>query len=105
MSDTGAVLDPTYLLLTVLGLGALALKVWALVDACTRPGEAFPAAGKLTKPIWIAILAAAVLLGGTSVMGLLGLVGTVAAIVYLVDVRPAVRELRRGGPYSSGPYG
>jgi len=29
----------------------------------------------------------------------------VAAIVYLVDVRPAVRELRRGGPYRGGPYG
>ena len=87
------------LLLLALGLGALAIKVWALVDAATRPGAAFPAAGKLSKPIWVAILVAAVLLGGANVMGLFGLVGTVAAIVYLVDVRPAVRELRPGGPW------
>ena len=87
----------------VLGLGLLALgiKLWALVDSITRPGPAFPAAGKLTKPIWIAILVAAVLLGGGNIFGLFGLVGTVAAIVYLVDVRPAVRELRRPG----GPWG
>ena len=93
-------LDPSNLLLLVLGLGALALKVWALVDASTRPQASFVAAGKLTKIAWVAILAAAVLLGGADVMGLFGLVGTVAAIVYLVDVRPAVRELRRGGPWS-----
>ena len=93
-------LDPSNLLLLVLGLGALVLKLWALVDACTRPKDAFPATGKLTKIAWVAILAVAVLLGGTSVLGLFGLLGTVAAIVYLVDVRPAVRELRRGGPWA-----
>ena len=91
--------DPSNLLLLVLGLGALGLKVWALVDACTRPQAAFVAAGKLTKIAWVAILAVAVLLGGADVMGLFGLLGTVAAIVYLVDVRPAVRELKRGGPW------
>ena len=93
-------LDPSMLLLTVLAYGAFALKLWALVDACLRPQAAYVAAGKLTKLAWVAILAAAVLLGGGDVLGLLGLVGTVAAIVYLVDVRPAVRELRRGGPWS-----
>ena len=87
------------LLLLALGLLALGLKVWALVDAVSRPSAAFPAAGKLSKPIWVGILIAAVLLGGTNVMGLFGLLGTVAAIVYLVDVRPAVRELRPGGPW------
>jgi hypothetical protein len=87
------------LLLLSLGLGALALKVWALIDAIRRPTEAFVAAGKLTKVAWIAILAVAVVLGGTSVLGLFGLVGLVAAIVYLVDVRPAVRGMRPGGPW------
>ena len=93
-------IDPSNLLLLVLGLGALGLKVWALVDAITRPQAAYVAAGKLTKTAWVAILAVAVLLGGADVMGLFGLLGTVAAIVYLVDVRPAVRELRRGGPWA-----
>ena len=87
------------LLLLGLGLGALALKIWALVDAITRPTEAFVAAGKLTKVAWIVILALAVVLGGTNVLGLFGLLGLVAAIVYLVDVRPAVRGIRPGGPW------
>ncbi len=88
------------LLLSVLSLGALALKLWALVDACVRPGAAYAAAGKLSKPAWIAILAVAVLLTGGDFLGLLGLVSVVAAIVYLVDVRPAVRELKPGGPWA-----
>jgi len=90
---------PSELLLLSLGLGALALKIWALVDALSRPTAAFPAAGKLTKVAWIVILALAVVLGGTNVLGLFGLLGLVAAIVYLVDVRPAVREMRPGGPW------
>ncbi len=91
--------DPSNLLLFVLGLGALVLKVWALVDACTRKAAAFPAAGKLTKVAWIAILAAAVVLGGANVLGLFGLAGLVAGIVYHVDVKPAVAEMRPGGPW------
>jgi hypothetical protein len=93
-------LDPSNLLLFVLGLGVLALKLWALVDACVRPAPAYQAAGKLSKIAWIAILVAAVLLGGANVLGLFGLLGTVAAIVYLVDVRPAVRSMRPGGPWA-----
>ena len=91
--------DPANLLLFVVGLLALAVKVWALVDACIRPGPAFPVAGKLTKVAWIVILALAVVLGMAGVTRLFGLIGLVAAIVYLVDVRPAVREIRPGGPW------
>ena len=98
--DAMTLLDPSNLLLWVLGLVVLGLKLWALVDACIRPAPAYEAAGKLNKIAWIAILAAAVLLGGGSVLGLLGLVGTIAAIVYLVDVRPAVRSMRPGGPWA-----
>ncbi len=88
------------LLLVVLGFAALGLKAWALGDAATRPTAAYVATGKLTKPAWVAILAVAVLLDvltGFDVLGLFGLLGIVAAIVYLVDVRPAVRGLQRGG--------
>lgn len=93
------VFGPSTFLLVVLGLAALGVKLWALIDSITRPGPAFAASGKLTKPIWVAILAAAVLLGGTNIFGIFGLVGLIAAIVYLVDVRPAVREVRPGGPW------
>lgn len=87
-------------LMLLVGLGTLAVKVWALADAGTRPTAAFPAAGKLTKPAWLGILVAAVVLGFLfGPLGIFGLVGLIAAIVYLVDVRPAVREMRPGGPW------
>lgn len=93
--------EPAGLLMVGIFYALLAVKAWALVDAALRPAPAFVAAGKLTKPIWLAILGAALLFGLLGAFNLLGLVGTVAAIVYLVDVRPAVRDLRGGG----GPWG
>lgn len=84
----------------VLFLAVFAIKIWALVDAVSRREAAFPAAGKQTKTFWIVVLVLAVLSG---FLGFLSILGLVAAIVYLVDVRPAVREIPRGG--SAGPYG
>lgn len=85
-------------LLSALNLGTLVLVGWALVDALIRPAAGYVAAGKLTKPGWTAILGLSlvvVLLMGP--MSFLGLPAVIAAIVYLVDVRPAVRGLSRGG--------
>ena len=39
----------------VVRYGTLALVVWAFVDAVIRPAAGFVAAGKLTKPGWLAI--------------------------------------------------
>jgi hypothetical protein len=96
-------LGPSSLLLLALSLIALAVKLWALVDALIRPAQAYVSAGKLTKPIWVAILAVSVLLGLRSTFGIFGLLGMIAALVYLLDVRPAVRQLGSGG--SPGPWG
>jgi len=41
--------------------GTLALAVWAFVDAIIRPAAGFVAAGKLTKPGWLAITGIAAL--------------------------------------------
>ena len=75
----------------------LAVKVFAFVDALTRPTQAYVAAGKLTKPAWLLILgitvAAAIV--WPSVIGLLSIVGIVAAFVYLLDVRPALASVTR----------
>lgn len=76
---------------------AQGLTLWAFVDALIRPAPHFVAMGKLTKPAWAAITgisAAVVFLFGA--MSFLGLPAIIAAVVYLVDVRPAVRGLRRG---------
>ena len=85
-------------LLTAVSLAALVVHVWALVDCITRPANAFEAAGKLTKPAWLAITGIALALGLLfNPLGLFGLVAIVASIVYLVDVRPAVKEIQGGG--------
>ena len=88
------------------------LCVWAAVDLMTRPTSAFPNAGKRTKSFWGAILAVAVVVSFLSIPlhvipfpQFLGLLAAVAAVVYLVDVRPAVKQYskRRGGG-SRGPW-
>lgn len=76
----------------------LAVKVFAFVDALTRPTQAYVAAGKLTKPAWLLILGltVAAALVWPSVIGILSIVGIVAAFVYLLDVRPALVSVTRG---------
>src|SRR3954462_12713546 len=89
-------------LMALLNLGVLILVAWALIDALTRPPAAFVAAGKQTKQIWLAILSVSLLLcllGAAGYLRILGAVIAVAAIVSLVDVRPAVRGMRPGGPW------
>jgi len=84
-------------LITALYWAAQGLTVWAFVDALIRPSAGFVAAGKLTKPGWAAItgLAMVVIYLYQNPMTFLGLPAIIAAVVYLVDVRPAVRGLRR----------
>jgi len=84
----------------VLGLLYLVLavvKAWALIDAVARPTPAFTAADKLTKPAWLWILGLGLVahIVFASPIGLLSIAGTVAAFVYLLDVRPAVASLTR----------
>jgi hypothetical protein len=88
------------LLLLVLTWAALALAGWAFVDALVRPATGFVAAGKLTKPAWLAITGiSTVVVYFFGLMSFFGLPAIIAAIVYLVDVRPAVRGLRRGNSW------
>jgi uncharacterized membrane protein YccF (DUF307 family) len=75
----------------------LAVKVFAFVDALTRPTQAYVAAGKLTKPAWLLILGLTVAVAFVfpSVIGLFSIIGIVAAFVYLLDVRPALASVTR----------
>lgn len=74
----------------------LVVKIFALVDALVRPAPAFVSEGKLTKGAWLLILglALAVHLVSIGPLGFLNLIGTVAAFVYLADVRPALKGHR-----------
>jgi hypothetical protein len=79
--------------LNFLALAVIALGVYAFVHAALQRGDAYTAANKLTKPVWLIILGAATLL--TFVLGIMGLVITAcAAGVYLVDVRPKLLEIQ-----------
>ncbi len=89
-------------LMFVVSLAALAVELFALVDAAVRPDRAFRAADRRSKGFWLAILAGTILLG---FLPMIGFIAVVAAIVYLVDVRPRVRALSGRGGSSSGPYG
>jgi hypothetical protein len=84
-------------LITIVTVVVFAIQAWAFVDAVSHSPQAYVAAGKLTKPAWLIILgialAAHMLIW--SPLSILNLVGTVAAIVYLVDARPVLRSLSR----------
>jgi branched-subunit amino acid transport protein AzlD len=91
----------------VIGVIAFVIEVYSLIDAVRQRPDAFTAAGKLTKPIWLGILGVATAIGVISLLtpfGLISLIAFVAAGVYLADVRPALRSISGGGG-SNGPYG
>jgi hypothetical protein len=108
---------------SVFGLISLALFLFALfafIDAAIHRADAYPAADKNTKTFWLIILGiAAVVMKLFSIMSFLPVIGLIAVIVYMVDVRPAVRGIgggrggrrglgrrnRGGGSSSDGPYG
>ena len=81
--------------MTILTLALFVVQAWTFLDALTRRPDYFVAADKLTKPAWLIILGLALVAHMLfwEPMNILNLVGAVAAIVYLVDVRPALRSL------------
>ncbi len=83
--------------MTVITLALFALQAWAFIDATTRRPDAFVAANKLTKPAWLIILGVALVAHMLiwNPVSILNLAGAVAAIVYIVDARPAMQSLTR----------
>ena len=82
----------------VLFWALLALRIWALADCVGRKAAAFPAAGKLTKPAWVLLnaLSTGLCYLLRDPISLLSLGFLVVSLVYLTDVRPAVREVSGG---------
>ena len=81
---------------------AIAIVQWVILAIAlfhvirTRP-DAYTATGKQSKKFWLILLGVFLLLtltvgGGLS---LVGIAATVAGIVYLVDVKPAIDEILR----------
>jgi hypothetical protein len=80
----------------VVFLAILLIEAFAFVDAVARPAQAYLAADKLNKQAWMIILGLALLVQvilPSAVM--LSLIGLVAALVYVLDARPALRSITR----------
>jgi 4-amino-4-deoxy-L-arabinose transferase-like glycosyltransferase len=80
-----------------LGIAAALTALYAFVHAAMQRHDAYTAANKMTKPVWLLILGAAtaltfLLTAGASVMG--PVIGACAAGVYLIDVRPKLLEIQ-----------
>ncbi|MFI6293498.1 DUF2516 family protein [Nonomuraea sp. NPDC050790] len=110
------------LLFLVLAAGIFGMSVYALIHAVRVPANAFVSAGKLQKNLWLLILGLATLfsaagawsylnaflvVGGVAFIGIgvgiFSILAVIAATVYIVDVKPAVKGMGRGG--NNGPYG
>ena len=79
--------------LFVLQIAVVVTAVYAFVHAAMQRPDAYTAADKLTKPVWLVILGIGVLLA--LVLGITGVaIAAVAAGVYLVDVRPKILEIQ-----------
>jgi len=72
-------------------LVTLVMTVFALVDAGLRSPGAFVAAEKQTKQFWVILLIVAAL---AAYIRLFTFIAIIAALVYLLDVRPAVRAYK-----------
>ncbi len=99
-------------LLQLLYLAMLVLAVVAFVFAATAREDAYRAADKKKKSFWLIILGVAVAVNLLIPMLFLQLAGVIASIVFMVDVRPALKAVsggsgggRKGGSSSDGPYG
>ena len=93
-------LSITGLISLVIWVALLGMKVFALVDALRYTNNHYVSAGKRSRTLWLVLTGLSLAFHLiTNVLDLVSLAGTIASIVYLVDVRPAVRGLRRGNSW------
>lgn len=83
------------LIVLVMSLAFTGAGLFAIVDAARRPQSGFQYIGKLSKPIWLAILAVATVFVLVTPISILGLAGMVGIGVYYADMRPKLQELSR----------
>jgi len=118
----GVLITGFFSILGVISLVLFLFALFAFIDAAIHREDAYRAAEKNTKAFWLIILGiAAAVMKFFSILSFLPVIGLIAVIVYMVDVRPALRSARggggggrfgRGGPgrrgggsSSDGPYG
>jgi Protein of unknown function (DUF2516) len=82
-------------ILWTINLATLAAAVWAFASCLRTRPDAFPAIGRSSKGLWLALTGAAVLvsLAGFSPLGILGIASIVISGIYLLDIRPRILEI------------
>jgi hypothetical protein len=79
--------------MAVLLIAVVITTLYAFVHAAMQRPDAYTAANKMTKPVWLVILGAAIPLA--YLLNVLGMaIAACAAGVYLVDVRPKLLEIQ-----------
>jgi hypothetical protein len=83
----------------VLLIAILIIEIIAFVNCLTQRAEAFPVVGSISKGGWLAITGGAVFftvvlgpLFGSGPFSIFGMIAVAAALVYLLDLRPALRD-------------
>ncbi|WP_432194225.1 DUF2516 family protein [Streptomyces sp. bgisy027] len=95
----------------LLSMALILFSGFALIDAAIRREDAYRAADKKSKAFWLIILGLAFVVNLIfNILSFLPIIGLIATIVYMVDVRPAIKGLPGGGrsrkgSSSDGPYG
>lgn len=89
-------------ILKIIWLAGIPVGLYAFVHALFQRADAFTAADKLSKPAWLGITGAGLVVLAMSLSGprtLIWIAGMVAALVYIVDVRPKVTEIQKGSSW------
>ncbi len=75
----------------------LVLKVWAFVDCVRQREDAFPAVQRQSKTLWLVLTGLAALTGllPDLTLGLIGIAGTVIALIYLFEIKPRIQQVTR----------
>ena len=78
----------------MLAVVVLCSTVYAFVHAAIQRPDAYTAAGKLTKPVWLLIIGGSVLLLLVFRDPFGAAIAAVASGIYLVDVRPKILDIQ-----------
>jgi uncharacterized membrane protein YeiB len=84
----------------------LLFKLAMFIDAAFRKDDAFRAAERQKKSLWLILLgigvAADFFLSNGDLIGIFSIASVIVALIYVLDVRPAVKAVtkNRGGPHN-----
>jgi len=90
----------TYYVMLAIHWASVPVGVFAFLHALLQRADAYTASNKLTKPAWLGITggatAALLLFSPGDATMMFWIAGLVAALVYIVDVRPKLHDVQRG---------